>query len=209
MGELEFNNCVVEVTQKRLFADSDGLIGTDIFADFLIHLNYPGRLLKLALLPHRNAPAVPTEIGDRYHFDRFDQGVPHETANLHPIRVLSGKLFLPTVVDEKFRSHFIIDSGAAESIISTELGEQATHLARSGDTVAGVSGRVRDVYRARAVTLQFASFRQQNQGMLSLELKNLSKVIGSEVGGLIGHPTLRHFTLIINYRDGVVGFVHH
>lgn len=63
IGSLEFRDCNVEVLDQRNVADSDGLIGMDVFSRFLVTLDYPMRKLLLGPLPPRpddTAPARPT-----------------------------------------------------------------------------------------------------------------------------------------------------
>jgi len=53
VGDLEFQNCEVEVMEGCSVADEDGLIGTDVFEDFLVDLDFPNEKLKLTPLPKR------------------------------------------------------------------------------------------------------------------------------------------------------------
>src|SRR5260370_4911537 len=52
VGPLEFRNCPVAVAAKEK-TGHDGLVGTDLFAHYLITLDFPGRLFKLSELPPR------------------------------------------------------------------------------------------------------------------------------------------------------------
>ena len=53
IGELEFQDCVVAVTDKGSITDDDGLIGADVFGAYLIDIDLPGMRLKLSPLPKR------------------------------------------------------------------------------------------------------------------------------------------------------------
>jgi predicted aspartyl protease len=54
IGNLEFQDCAVEVMDGRnAMEDEDGLIGMDVFSDFLVTLDYPMRKLLLGPLPPR------------------------------------------------------------------------------------------------------------------------------------------------------------
>src|SRR5450759_2054210 len=53
IGELEFQHCVVAVSDKGSVADEDGLIGADVLGAYLIDIDLPGMRLKLAPLPKR------------------------------------------------------------------------------------------------------------------------------------------------------------
>jgi tetratricopeptide (TPR) repeat protein len=62
IGELEFQDCVVTVTDKTL-PDADGLIGADVFGGYLVDIDLPGMRLKLSPLPKRPEDAVaPTSL---------------------------------------------------------------------------------------------------------------------------------------------------
>lgn len=53
VGELEFQDCPVEVMESRNVAGEDGLIGADVFEDFLVDLDFPKEMLRLSELPKR------------------------------------------------------------------------------------------------------------------------------------------------------------
>jgi tetratricopeptide (TPR) repeat protein len=57
IGELEFQNCQVNVMESRSVAGEYGLIGTDVFQDFLVDLDFPDEKLKLSQLPQRPGEA--------------------------------------------------------------------------------------------------------------------------------------------------------
>ena len=61
IGELEFQDCVVEVADKLPGVTQDGLIGADVFSHFLIDIDVPGPRLILSPLPKReeDSPATP------------------------------------------------------------------------------------------------------------------------------------------------------
>jgi tetratricopeptide (TPR) repeat protein len=58
IGELEFQDCVVAVSDRRSLTDNDGLIGADVFGGYLIDLDLPGERLKLSPLPKRPEDTV-------------------------------------------------------------------------------------------------------------------------------------------------------
>ena len=59
VGDLEFQNCPVEVMESYSVAGEDGLIGADVFEDFLVDLDFPNKKLKLTDLPKRPGEAEP------------------------------------------------------------------------------------------------------------------------------------------------------
>jgi len=58
IGELEFQDCVVSVSDKGSLAEEDGLIGADVFGAYLIDMDLPGMRLKLSPLPKRPEDVV-------------------------------------------------------------------------------------------------------------------------------------------------------
>ncbi|MGB0046957.1 MAG: aspartyl protease family protein, partial [Terriglobales bacterium] len=62
IGELEFQDCLVGVGDLGSVTD-DGLIGADVFGDYLVDIDLPGERLKLSPLPKRPEDAVaPTSL---------------------------------------------------------------------------------------------------------------------------------------------------
>lgn len=53
IGNLEFRDCLVDVSDRRDIVGVDGLIGTDVFSSFLVTLDFPWRKMTLAPLPAR------------------------------------------------------------------------------------------------------------------------------------------------------------
>jgi len=78
IGELEFQDCVVEVISQPSLAVGDGLIGADVFGDYLVDIDFPGMRLKLSPLPKRPEDAVaPTSLNsegaEQANADQTDQ----------------------------------------------------------------------------------------------------------------------------------------
>jgi len=53
VGELEFQNCPIEVMDSRSVVGDNGLIGADVFENFLVDLDFPKEKLRLSALPRR------------------------------------------------------------------------------------------------------------------------------------------------------------
>jgi hypothetical protein len=116
-------------------------------------------------------------------------------------------LLIPTAVNQLPYKLFMIDTGAFDNAITPEAAREASKLYSDPNMrVKGLSGAVNEVYRADNVTLTFAHFRQQRQGLVSFDLTNISNSIGTEVSGTLGFAMLRLLDIKIDYRDGLVGF---
>jgi tetratricopeptide (TPR) repeat protein len=73
IGEMEFRDCTISIVD-RFSADEDGLIGTDVFSQFLIELDFPGGMMRLSQLPTR-----PGEAPERASLKTGDEDPAAET----------------------------------------------------------------------------------------------------------------------------------
>ncbi len=63
IGELEFADCVVTVSDRASVTDEDGLIGANVFGSYLIDIDFPAEKLRLSPLPKRPDETVaPTAL---------------------------------------------------------------------------------------------------------------------------------------------------
>jgi tetratricopeptide (TPR) repeat protein len=51
IGGLEFHDCVVDVIDTNRWVDVDGLIGTDVFAKYIVDIDFPVETMRLLPLP--------------------------------------------------------------------------------------------------------------------------------------------------------------
>jgi hypothetical protein len=51
IGELEFKDCVVTVSEKSMELDEDGLIVADVFSSYVVDIDIPDGMLRLLPLP--------------------------------------------------------------------------------------------------------------------------------------------------------------
>jgi tetratricopeptide (TPR) repeat protein len=196
IGQVTFEDYPVDVADTKAFYDEDGLIGTDVFADFLVTLDFRKRELRLDPLPGGRP-----EAGRRY--DRVSSGA---AGGFTPVLRMNHCLLIGTTVNDAKQALFLLDTGAAVPIVSKSLNRQAKRGAPESVRVRGASGQVREVASAGELHLQFAGIRQRQENAIALDLKNLSKLVGVEVSGLLAWPTLRGVRVTLDYRDGLVKF---
>jgi predicted aspartyl protease len=67
IGDLEFQNCSVEVIEQRSIVEDRGLIGADVFEKFLVEIDFPNEKLKLSQLPNR-----PGEVEQKLALNNVD-----------------------------------------------------------------------------------------------------------------------------------------
>jgi tetratricopeptide (TPR) repeat protein len=197
IGSVEFHDALINVSGQEAVGTAGGLIGTDVFSQFLITLDFAAKKLRLDPLPGYQAPDE--ELHDRV--------VSAEMRNFVPVFRFGHMLLIPTRVNDSREVHFILDTGSAKTLISYEMAGEASKIKRDDATrINGISGQVADVYQTGDLFLEFAGFRQKNLGMTAFNMWEQSRRIGTEISGFLGLPVLNLFTLTIDYRDGLVNF---
>jgi hypothetical protein len=233
IGELEFQNCPIEVLEKRSVVDEDGLIGADVFSSFLVDIDFPNEKLHLKELPKRpeetaatlnlqtdeddsetegrpaddTAKTVSAKDTKPAHSGPQDRYIAPEMKSYTQVYRFGHELLVPTLIGEAPAKLFLLDTGAFNNLITPAAASEVTHV--RGDertTVKGVSGSVKNVYRADKAVLQFGHLRQENQDLVAFDLTHISDRTGTEVSGILGFAMLRLLEIKIDYRDGLVNF---
>lgn len=202
IGSLELANCFVSVPEKGSTDESGGLIGSDIFQRFLIKINFRGQSLELSPLP---GPAWDGHAT----VDRYDGP---ELAGFSQVFRVEHDLLIPAMISETAKAEqtpglLLFDTGSRLNMISTNLAPAITNVHDSEARVRGISGRVKMVYQADKIVLQFANFRQQNLGLTAFDLTGFSRGAGMEISGIMGLPLIGIFeSVTLDYRDGRIKF---
>jgi predicted aspartyl protease/Tfp pilus assembly protein PilF len=234
IGDLEFQDCAVTVLDKRSVMDEDGLIGADVFEDFLVDIDFPNEKLRLLALPKRpddeptrpiglqtdkdnpdspeeqsdnkTAPAAPAKPLDTGPRDRF---IAPEMKSYSQVLRFGHMLLIPTKVGDEPRKLFLIDTGAFSTHISLNAAREVTKVHDDPRLrVKGLSGSVKNVYTADKAVLQFGNLRQPTEDLITLDLNSMSDRVGIEVSGILGFATLHVLDIKIDYRDGLVDFIY-
>jgi hypothetical protein len=98
------------------------------------------------------------------------------------------------------------DAGQREEHETAAASEVTKVHGDSRIVVKGISGSVKDVYRADKAVIQFGHLRQENQDLPAFDLKSTSDRISTEVSGILGFTLLHLLDIKIDYRDGLVDF---
>jgi tetratricopeptide (TPR) repeat protein len=212
IGQLEFDDCLVEVGIGHSVADSngDGLIGADVFRHFLVDIYMPGNKLKLTELPpYPDEPAAEPSLDSQalQQFHWHDRYVPPEMKDYTPIFIFGHGLLVPTSVNSVPPRFFLIDTGAFDNTLSLAEAKEATKVSGDYDMeIKGMSGKVKKVYSASNATIQFANIKQQREDLTTIDLTHISDNFGTEISGILGFQMLWMLEMKIDYRDGLVNF---
>ncbi len=231
IGDLEFRDCDVEVLEKRSVLGDDGLIGSNVFEDFLVDIDFPHQKLKLTPLPlppNATAPEISlaTDRGDSgprseptqpnssstdkplsTDLQFQDRYIGPEMKGYSPVFRFAHHLLVPTKIGNAPSKLFLLDTGAFNNAISPAAAREVTKVHGDSETfIEGLSGSVKKVYSADKLTLEFGHLRQANEDMTSWDLTKLSEEDGTEVSGFLGFVMLHLLDIKIDYRDDLVDF---
>ena len=201
IGDLEFQNCSVEVIDQRSVVDDDGLIGADVFEKFLVELDFPNEKLKLSQLPKRSGeieqkialnsedddsddaaePKADDKPAENKSPDKTptpapgpqDRYIAPEMQSYTRVFRFGHDLLVPTGIGNVTSKLFIMDTGAMMNAISPAAAREVTKVHGDPDMIIkGISGKVNDVFTANKAVLVFGHLRQENQDMTAFDTKS-------------------------------------
>jgi hypothetical protein len=193
----------------------DGLIGPDVFRDYLVTLDYPGRELRLGPLPaipnQSSKVASLSTTGDNTETpvsladSAKDRYIAPEMKDWTPVFRSQHMLIVPTLINTSPVKLFLLDTGAAMSLLSPSAAKEVGKVSDfTGVELKGVNGVVRKVPAVGNVSMMFAQIKQTRRNMLILDTGGISRGAGVELSGIIGIPVLRELVLSIDYRDNLI-----
>jgi tetratricopeptide (TPR) repeat protein len=165
VGNLEFQNCPVEVMEDRSVGGEDGLIGADVFENFLVEIDFPNEKLKLSELPKRpgeteqtltlksennddadNDAEAPSDMANASADAKstkpapraagpFDRYIAPEMQSYTRIFRFGHDLLVPTSIGKVPQKLFLLDTGALTNFISPEAAREVTKVHGDSDTI--------------------------------------------------------------------------
>jgi hypothetical protein len=199
IGALEFRNCMVGVSDTPFAGGADGFIGTDVFADYLVSLNFPQAKLELEPLPQRPDEGKNALPGDRYSGPGMQSYTPVYHRNQY--------LLMPVMIDKKDRRLFVLDTGIRLSTMTSEVAHAVSGTRLNfTNSMPTVSGAKVQIYRD-SFDFQFANLSLDHRDhILEFDPSTIEQNAGMEVAGMLGFDILQSLAIHIDYRDGLVAF---
>jgi predicted aspartyl protease len=191
IGDVKVKNTVAGTFNDPLISQiADGILGTSIFSDFNVTIDYPAG--QLALSRQRDA-------------------VQAKEKEILPVWFFSNLLLLPLEVNGK-RGNFIVDTGAVTTVLSHDMAAQlgvdeTTPGAKIDLGIAGVGGFEGTVLRIPDVTFKTPKNTEVFPQVIAIDLKRISKMIGTEVAGIAGYDFFSEYKLTLNYNAGELQLV--
>jgi tetratricopeptide (TPR) repeat protein len=195
VGPVEFRDCMVGVSDAPFAGKADGVIGTDIFASYLVTISARDAKLTLDPLP----PQTGLLPGDRATLP--------ELAGYIPIYHRRQYLLVPVLLNNNTRKLFVLDSGMRFSTMTLETAHSISSTkANFTNPMQTASGPPAQVYRDN-FDFQFANLSLPRQNhVLEWDLSAIDHNAGFDVAGMLGFDMLHSLTLHLDYRDGLVKF---
>ena len=210
VGGLVFENCYIDVVDKKNSLGEDGLIGTDVFEDFLVDLDFPDVKLRLSELPpYPDAPAANPglHLSSLEKDSLHNRWIPPQLSAYERVYRFGHFLLIPGLINNSPPKLFLIDTGAWDNFITPAAAKGYVKVHRDSESVVkGLSGKVDKVYFTGDVTLTFGHFQQKRYDLSALDLTNVSNDVGTELSGTLGFDMLYLLDIKIDYRDQLVDF---
>ena len=195
IGPLEFRDCTVGVSDTAFPDKADGIIGTDIFAPYLITLNFQLKRLTLTPLPPQSG-LLP---GDRSMAPELKDFVPAYHQRQY--------LLVPVTFDNKLRKLFVLGTGMPYTAMSSEAAHSVSSLKTNiTDSERTASGAKEEFFHDN-FDLQLANLPLiQHRRIAEFDLSAIEQNAGFQVAGVLGLDILHSLVLQLDYRDGLVKF---
>ena len=210
IADFEFKDCYVNVVEKNSALGQDGVIGADVFSDFLLDLDFAGETFSLsALPPSPNLPeTTPTLTTDIFAPPLLrDRYIAPAMKSFVPAFRFGDQLLVSTGVNNSPPALFMLATGSARSSISIPLAKGFTAASLTGSRrTQGYDGEVKTVYIADDVNFSFGNIKQRDAEVFAEDLSRLSNNFGTEISGILGLSSLQKMDIKIDFRDGLVQF---
>jgi predicted aspartyl protease len=228
IGNLEFKDCTVTVLEKGM-GDTDGLIGADVFSNFLVSIDYPLHKIKLDPLPSPpnqveiEVPSLSTANTDNAESHANAGGSVSDSTSVSPrftnryiapemkdwvqIYHVGHNLIIPVSLRPPEIELFIVDTGGFSTIVSPEAAREVTKVdVNTNMTISGLNGAVSKPYVAESLDIRFGGISKHELGVPALPMEMESMYSAMNISGLLGADILEELTIHIDYRDGLMKF---
>jgi predicted aspartyl protease len=108
-------------------------------------------------------------------------------------------ILLETVVNGKGPYRFVLDTGASLTMISPQLAENLDVKREEAQKATGAGGNV-DIHFGIVQSLAVGETRLEAMRVGIMDLTGISKVIETDIDGIVGYNFLSKFRVLIDYR---------
>jgi tetratricopeptide (TPR) repeat protein len=210
IGSITLQNCAVDtfVPHDIQIGNNQGLIGTNIFQQSLVTLDYRRHEVRLDPLPppaHDQNGINPADADENTDWAQLDRSTPPSLESWTKIYRRGHHLVVPTVLSNGSRDLngqlFILDTGAASDLIDIHVAKGFTRYKETTLTAHGLSGFSKNLSKTGKLTADFAGLSIPVSSMQALDLSGFGGI-----AGFLGYQTLAQLVLHIDYRDNLIRF---
>jgi hypothetical protein len=117
---------------------------------------------------------------------------------------MSNLLLMPVEVNGQHLGNFLIDTGAVTTVVSHGMAKnlgitEDSAGARLQVPMGGIGGRDGSVLMVPNVTLKTPTASEHLDAVVSINMRELSKMVQTEISGVVGYDFLRHYKLTLDY----------
>jgi hypothetical protein len=164
---------------------ADGILGTALLSDFIMTINYPENRVELS---KKKTAGTSAEVVPAWFFNNL--------------------LLIPLDINGK-KGNFVVDTGAVTTVLSHSMAAslgvtEKTPGAKVDLGLSGVGGFEGVVLRVPNVTLKTARYSEVFPQLVSIDLKEISKMIGTEIAGVVGFDFLDGYKVTLDYYGAEV-----
>ncbi len=184
LGQVKVKNLPIGTFNDPLVTQlADGILGTSALADFIVTVNYAENRLELTKKAVASTPTTETLSA----------------------RCFSNLMLVPLEINGQFHGNFVVDTGAVTTVLSqtmaAKLGvNESTPNAKIEMGLSGVGGMEGLVLRVPNIVLKTAKNTETFPQVLAIDLKEISKMVGTEVSGVIGFDFLENYKVTLDYN---------
>jgi predicted aspartyl protease len=174
---LEFRDCLLQVSPRDLTPGADGILGPSLFERFRLRIDPRSRTLELT-------PGEPEELADAPH-----------------VLGLNHLFLVRTNIEGGREGWFLLDTGAA----FTTLGRAFTspQLSATPVDLTGMQG-LAGAFRAAPIALRVGPHALAEAEPVALDLSAISQREGVEISGILGYSTLSRWPVTLDFRTGLL-----
>ncbi len=184
-GDIEVLNLPVGTISDPLLSEiADGIFSTATFSDHVLTIDYPQ---------------------SRIEFDATEEAA----LDTIPSWFFNNLVLLPLKVNGEHEGLFLVDTGAVTTVVSHSLAatlgvDEDTPGAKIDLGLAGITGFEGSVLRVDDVTFTTPKNREEYSYVVSIDMREISNMLGTEISGVVGYDFLENYRVTIDFQKAEV-----
>ena len=114
-------------------------------------------------------------------------------------------LFVPVTINGKDAGHFVVDTGASNTVIHTELADELKLPKVADATITGAGGSLEATIR-QARSFKLGEYEVGRHRIAATDLSVWSQMLGVPIGGLLGQSALASQPFTLDYSAAKITF---